>query len=197
MKTSSKLFRVSCLMILSWLLAGTAGDLAVAKAIRSYESGQTIHTQSTSLEAPANRQSGHPLRLTFTGLSSGPPEVEVLDDGTVVFRITAIESVSGDLTGALTESITQVHHVSEVNGLLPVTTIWKLETAEGTIQGYYSGLFDHLQDGSHRITQHGEVLSVTGAYANLYQARVLFTATLGADHQTIAGNITIQPRGRR
>jgi hypothetical protein len=84
--------------------------------------------------------------------------------------------------------------LSEEDGLLPITTNWKLVSADGTIEGYYSGEFQHMHDGDHIITQHGEVLSVTGAYVGLYQAKVTYHAVLLADHMTASGTMTIYPR---
>lgn len=138
-----------------------------------------------------------PLNLTFVSAGGGPPDIEVLPDGTLIFKVTVLETISGDLTGTLTERITQVYPLSEENGLLPITTTWTLETADGTISGYYSGLFQHMRDGTHFITEQGEVLSVTGAYVNLYQARVSYRATLLADHMTASGSMTVHPRERR
>jgi hypothetical protein len=54
-----------------------------------------------------------------------------------------------------------------------------------------------MQDGTHVITQHGEVLSVTGEYVSLYQAKVSYQAVLLADHMTVSGTITIHPREKR
>ena len=151
-----------------------------------------------SFARSVNAQANQPLNLNFVGAgAAGPPSVVVLGDGTLIFKITAFENVSGDLTGVLTEKITQVYPVTEENGLLPITTSWKLVTAAGTIEGYYSGLFQHTQNGDHIITQHGDVLSVTGAYVGLYQARVEYKAILLPDHMTISGVLTIHPNERR
>lgn len=151
-----------------------------------------------SFARSVNAQANKPLNLSFVGAgAAGPPSVVVLGDGTLIFKITALENVSGDLTGVLTEKVTQVYPVTEENGLLPITTSWKLETAAGTIEGYYSGHFQHTQNGDHIITQHGEVLSVTGAYVGLYQARVDYKAILSPDHMTISGVLTIHPNERR
>ena len=150
-----------------------------------------------SFSSSALAQANKPLKLDFVAAGGGPPSVVVLGDGTVIFKITAIESVSGGLTGTLTESITQVYPLSDEEGLLPVTTSWTLQTSDGTIQGYYSGTFRHMQDGTHLIVQQGEILSVTGAYADLYQATVLYRAVLLADHMTVAGVISIHPREKR
>ena len=54
-----------------------------------------------------------------------------------------------------------------------------------------------MHDGTHVITQHGEVLSVTGAYVGLYQAKVSYQAVLLADHMTISGTITMHQREKR
>lgn len=150
---------------------------------------------------PATRVSARgdrPVNLQFVAAGvAGPPNVEVLGDGTLIFKVTVFESISGDLTGTLTEKVTQVYPLSEENGLLPITTSWELVTADGTIEGYYSGQFQHMHDGDHNITQHGEVLSVTGAFVNLYQARVSYQAVLQADHMTASGTMTIYPREKR
>lgn len=150
---------------------------------------------ASSVNAQANR----PVNLRFVAAGGGPPNVVVLDldDDLIIFKITVFESVTGDLTGTLTEKVTQVYPVSEENGLLPITTTWKLQTAEGTIEGYYSGEFQHMQDGTHFIMQHGEVLSVTGAYVSLYQAKVSYKAVLLADHMSVSGSMTINPREKR
>lgn len=150
-----------------------------------------------SLGYSVKAQSNEPLRLEFVGIGGGPPNVVVLGDGTVIFKITAVQGVTGDLTGTLTERITQVYPASDEEGLLPITTLWKLVTPEGTIEGYYTGKFDHLKDGNHMIIEHGEILSVTGVYADLYQATVSYKAVLGPDHMTIAGTLTIHRRNKR
>lgn len=146
---------------------------------------------------PASAQSSQPLKLDFVAAGGGPPIVEVLPDGTLVFEITAIESVTGGLTGTLTEDITQVYPLADEDGLLPITTLFTLQTSAGTLKGYYSGTFMHKHDGTHLITQHGEILSVTGAYADLYQATVLYRGVLSADHMTISGRISIHSRAKR
>jgi hypothetical protein len=172
MKFGNQLVRISFLVILSLVLIGL-------------------------FEHSVNAQT-HALKLDFVGAgAAGPPSVVLLGDGTLIFKITVFENVSGDVTGTLTERITQVYPVSEENGLLPITTSWKLVTADGTIGGYYSGLFQHTQNGDHMISQQGEVLSVTGAYVNLYQARVQYQAVLLADHMTISGILTIHPNQKR
>jgi hypothetical protein len=147
--------------------------------------------------SPVSAQANRQVNLQFVGAGGGPPNVVVLGDGTVIFKVTVFESITGDLAGTLTEKVTQVYPVSEENGLLPITTTWKLQTAEGTIEGYYSGEFHHMRDGDHVITQHGEVLSVTGAYVGLYQATVSYQAVLLADHMTVSGTMTVHPREKR
>ena len=173
MKFTKALFRIFFLILLSAVLLGLP---------------------AAGVKAAANR----PLNLQFVGLGAeGPPDVVVLSDGTVIFKVTVFEDITGDLTGTLTEKITQVYPGSDEDGLLPVTTAWKLVTADGTIEGYYTGQFQHMQDGNHFITQHGEVLSVTEEYVNLYQARVSYQAVLGPDHMTVSGTVNIYPREKR
>lgn len=145
-----------------------------------------------ALAVPVPATAGPPLNLTFEELGGGPPEIEVVD-GTVVFKITPVQSVSGDLTGTLTEKITQVFPAWD-DDHTPIAAIWTLETPDGTIEGSYSGTFQHLPDGSHLILQRGTVLSVTGAYADLFLARVNYRAVLAPNHFNIAGRMSIVPR---
>jgi hypothetical protein len=172
MKLTNTLFRIFSLVFLSVLLSGLP-------------------------MSPISAEGNRPLQLQFVGAGGGPPNIVDLGDGTRIFKVTVFETVTGDLAGTLTEKVTQVYPVSEENGLLPITTTWKLQTAEGTIEGYYSGEFHHMRDGDHVITQHGEVLSVTGAYVSLYQANASYQAVLLADHMTISGSMTISPREKR
>ena len=137
-----------------------------------------------------------PLHLSFQTVGGAPPDVQVLADGTIVFKAFPVEGVSGDLSGTLNEQLTQVFKASDEDGVLPITTIWELVTSAGTIKGYYSGTFVHLQDGTLRIVQVGEVLSVTAAYAQLFQARVVYEASLSASHTFAEGRITILPRSK-
>lgn len=169
MRSTKTLFRLFLVFFWSVVVSGLPGTLVGANGNR-------------------------PVNLQFVAVGGGPPIVDVLGDGTLIFKITVFESISGDLTGTLTEKITQVYPLSEENGLLPITTSWKLVTADGTIEGYYSGEFQHMHDGDHLITQHGEVLSVTGAFVSLYQAKVSYQAVLLADHMTASGTMTIHPR---
>ena len=141
-------------------------------------------------------QPPQPLHLSFETIGGGPPDVEVLPDGTIVFKASPVEAISGDLTGTLTEKLTQVYPAAEEDGVLPIATIWELVTASGTMKGYYSGTFVHLKDGTHRIVQVGEVLSVTGAYAEFYEATVVYKGSLNASHMFAAGRITILPRNK-
>lgn len=133
---------------------------------------------------------------TIVGFSS-----EVLPDGTAILKFDATVPVTGDLTGTLTERITLVVPPVNQAALVPITTFWKLELTapeSGTIEGYYSGLNRTLKDLSQSITQQGEVLSVTGAYLNLYRATILHNATLGPPPTfSQTGTLTLLPSSRR
>jgi hypothetical protein len=65
-----------------------------------------------SVMADGNRT----LDLEFVAAGGGPPDVVVLGDGTVIFKITVTQNVSGDLSGTLTEKLTQVFPASEEEG---------------------------------------------------------------------------------
>ncbi|MBZ5627160.1 MAG: hypothetical protein LAQ69_52075 [Acidobacteriia bacterium] len=146
-------------------------------------------------QSPAAGSPTRPIWLAFTDAGSdGPPQIQTLAGGNVLFRITTIQKLSGDLQGKLTERITQLYPAADEGGSLPISTLWKIETAQGTIEGYYSGTFTHAQDGRHGIFQYGEVISASGAYTYLYRAEVLYSAVLETDHLSINGGLTIRKR---
>jgi hypothetical protein len=51
-----------------------------------------------SFERSVNAQGNQPLKLDFVGAGGGPPTVVVLGDGTLIFKITVFENVSGAVT---------------------------------------------------------------------------------------------------
>lgn len=146
-------------------------------------------------QSPAAGSSTRPVWLAFTDAGSdGPPQIQSLAGGNVLFRITSIQKLTGDLQGKLTERVTQLYPAADEGGSLPISTLWKIETANGTLEGYYSGIFTHAQDGRHGILQYGEVISATGTYSYLYRAEVVYSAVLEGDHMTIKGGLTIRKR---
>lgn len=135
------------------------------------------------------------LLISFGDLpgNAGPPKVTVLEDGTTIFRINVEQGIEGDVNGTLSEEITQVCPNPNCEGSLPITTLWTIKTSRGLIKGYYSGQFVHLKDLSHRITQYGRVLLVSGAYVNLHKAEIFYNGTLDASHMAGKGTISIVP----
>jgi hypothetical protein len=154
--------------------------------------------QSSSLayaQAPAVGSPTRPIYLEFTDAGSeGPPQIETLPGGNVLFRLTSIQKLSGGLQGKLTERITQLYPAVDEDGSLPISTLWKIETSNGTLEGYYSGIFTHAPDGRHGILQFGEVISASGAYSYLYRAEVVYSAVLERNHLTVKGGLTIRKR---
>src|SRR6266545_2595559 len=137
-----------------------------------------VSPQASAQTPPAGSPT-RPMWLAFTDAGSeGPPQIQTLPGGMILFRITAIEKLTGDLEGKLTERITQLYPAADEDGSLPVSTLWKIETAQGTMEGYYSGTFTHAADGRHGIFQYGEVISASGAYSHLYRAEVVYSAVL-------------------
>lgn len=124
----------------------------------------------------------------------GPPSIRVVS-GLVLFKLNTVQAVSGSIQGDLSERITQVFSAGQDTGLLPITTIWKMKTAQGTIEGYYSGIFNHLGNGTHVIHQRGEIITVPSAYIHLYRAEVFYRANLSADHMKLTNaTLMIAPR---
>jgi hypothetical protein len=135
-----------------------------------------------------------PLIIHLKDAGVEPPDVTVLPDGTVLLKLKTVDRAKGDLKGTFSEHVTQVYNQADEYGFMPITSYWILKTAHGTIEGYCSGQFNHLAGYNHDIQMHGEVLSVTEAYVDLYRAEVFYKATLGDDHVTFIGTLTIAPR---
>lgn len=128
-------------------------------------------------------------------IGGGPPLVTVVK-GKTLFKINTAFAVSGSIQGELSERITQVFAESQGDdGLLPITTVFKIKTAKGVIEGYYSGFFNHRRDGSHFIEQRGEILIVPPAYIHLYRTEVFYQATLSSNHLILSkASLMIAPR---
>jgi len=121
------------------------------------------------------------LTLRFTAAPAEPPTIEPAGD-TVVFKVNAVGKVTGDLDGTLSERVTQIagggvnYPIAPVNKVEPITTFFTIKTSTGTIEGYFWGTFYYPAQGypDATVRQHGQVLSVTPAYANLYLAEVYY-----------------------
>jgi len=122
-----------------------------------------------------------------------PVPVE-LPDGRLLLKVELVMLVSGDLTGTLTENVTQVWKPNP-SGLRALTVLFKLETEEGVMEGYYSGHFREKGEQA-LIHAHGEVLSVDEAYVDYHQAKVDGQALLNLTTFDIDGTITIHPRNK-
>ncbi|MBI4909831.1 MAG: hypothetical protein HY820_39805 [Acidobacteria bacterium] len=146
------------------------------------------------LAALGTGTSTNPIRLDLS-LSdlAGPPQINRTPEGAILFRVTVIINVTGDLTGKLTERVAQVHPENEEDSM-PIATLWKLETAEGTLEGHYSGTFEKTDDGSTLVLQSGEVYWVTRTFGHLYRADVSYMASLSADQTSLTGRMTIRKR---
>lgn len=147
------------------------------------------------LAAANSNKAIHLTALDSTVIPSAPL---VLPDGRIFFKAEAIMTVSstnGDLVGTLTEDITQIWKPNP-SGLRSSTVLWKLETADGVMKGYYSGYFKEIGEQA-MINSHGEVLAVTEMYADYYQATVTVQALLNLVTFDVEGEIVIQPRNKK
>lgn len=141
--------------------------------------------------------SGEPVVLEFSTGAAGPPTIEPLTDGRMTFRISAAGEVSGALAGSLAATVSEVTAMPSPP-LHPVTVIFTIETEQGTIEGYYAGSL-YLAEGSDSATIHaaGQVLSVSGTYADLYLAEVFVdSAVQFVDGRSVgeSGTMTIIAR---
>lgn len=137
---------------------------------------------------------GQPVVLEFSTGAAGPPTVEPLTDGRMTFRI----QVAGEIRGAFEGSLSAL--VSEVTAmpsppLHPVTVMFTIETEDGSLEGFYAGSL-YLAEGSDQAAIHayGQILSVSGAYADLYLADVfVMSAVQFVDGRSVgeSGTMTI------
>jgi len=116
--------------------------------------------------------SNAPVTLEFSVGAAGAPTIEPLTDGRMTFRIAAAGTVSGTFDGNITARVSEVT-ANPSPPFHPVTVMFTIETEQGTIEGYYAGSF-HLPAGTDQgsIQASGQILSVSGAYADLYLADV-------------------------
>lgn len=82
--------------------------------------------------------------------------------------------------------------------LHPVTVMFTIETEDGTLEGFYAGSL-YLAEGSDQASIHasGMLLSVSGAYADLYLAEVFVSSTVQfVDGRSVgeSGTMTITAR---
>jgi hypothetical protein len=125
--------------------------------------------------------SEHLLVLEFSTQNASEPHMEMLNDGRGAFSVTASGSVSGDLDGAVTLNVNQVVRIPEV-ALDTLAVTFTIETDVGRIEGYYVGSL-YLATGSRVLTSNGsgQILSVTGVYADLFLAEVFVTGQITPD----------------
>ncbi len=175
--------------------------------------GIPINAQATP--ATTSAQGGQPsalpvkvLTLRFSAAPAEPPTIEPAQDA-IVFKANPVGKVTGDLEGTFTERVTQIadpelnYPIAPVNKVEPITTFFTIKTSTGTIEGYFWGTFYFPAQGypDATVRQHGQVLSVTPAYANLYLADVYYDAVVDfeikGDTQVPlgdSGTLVISPR---
>ncbi|MBK8020603.1 MAG: hypothetical protein IPK19_04015 [Chloroflexi bacterium] len=121
---------------------------------------------------------GEPVVLEYSIGAAGPPTIEPLTDGRMAFRIMGAGEVSGTVAGSMSATISEVTAMPSPP-LHPVTVQFTIETEQGMIQGFYAGSL-YLADGSDQADIHatGKILSVSGAYADLYLADVYVSSSV-------------------
>ncbi len=141
--------------------------------------------------------SDQPVVLEFSTGAAGPPTIEPLTDGRMAFRIMAAGDISGAFEGSISANVSEVTAMPSPP-LHPVTVMFTIETEQGMIQGYYSGSL-YLAEGSDSasINAAGQILSVSGTYADLYLADVFVNSAVQfVDGRSVgeSGTMTISAR---
>ncbi len=141
--------------------------------------------------------SAQPVVLEFSTGAAGPPVIEPLTDGRMAFRIMAAGEISGAFEGSISASVSEVTAMPSPP-LHPVTVMFTIETEQGMIQGYYAGSL-YLAEGSDNASIHaaGQILSVSGTYADLYLADVFVNSAVQfVDGRSVgeSGTMTITVR---
>ena len=141
--------------------------------------------------------SDQPVVLEFSTGAAGPPTIEPLTDGRMAFRIMAAGEISGAFEGSISANVSEVTAMPSPP-LHPVTVMFTIETEQGMIQGYYAGSL-YLAEGadSASINATGQILSVSGTYADLYLADVFVNSAVQfVDGRSVgeSGTMTITVR---
>ncbi|MBI3208912.1 MAG: hypothetical protein HYZ37_08420 [Candidatus Solibacter usitatus] len=120
---------------------------------------------------------------------SAAPVREALADGRLAMRLEATQAISG---GVFTERGTQVFLPSQLNGVVPISTNFRLENGAGSIEGVYSGTLDRLTQQS---TQTGTVSAATKSYA-IYLGGTATYRSFVTEEGDARATLTIQPPPR-
>jgi hypothetical protein len=141
-------------------------------------------------------------RLGCSVVTIRSPRSECLEDGRQLCSIAGMGHVSGDFSGAVTQEIT--HFKTGSVSLSPVvymTVVYEVTTDAGSLKGYYAGFSTDRQDGKvDHLRMHGQVLSVTVAYIDLFMADIFYDGAIfypGATTERAIleqGTLTILPR---
>lgn len=117
--------------------------------------------------------SGKVHKINFCTEIEGTPHIEPLSGHRNIFRAHARGDVSGAVVGIITESVTEVHAVPPP-ALQGIAINFSVESSDGSFSGFYTGSIQRTDDeGSFWINGHGQVLSVTGAFAEFFLADVI------------------------
>ncbi len=138
-----------------------------------------------------------PVVLEFSTGPAGPPMIEIVTDGRMTFRIDVAGPVSGSFAGTLRGTVSEMT-ANPSPAYHQVTVMFTVETELGSFDGYYAGSF-HRPDGADQaqIAAAGKILSVSGAYADLYMADVYVNSAVSyVDGRSTgeAGTMLIAPR---
>src|SRR5690348_3651103 len=97
--------------------------------------------------------------LTLNNPNGGSKIREIEADGTITERTEFTQPVTGDFRGNFTERTTQTFTPANEQGLAQISTFWKLQTSNGTMEGCYLGVWDRSQKRPRVSEQSGFILA--------------------------------------
>jgi len=153
-------------------------------------SGANVMTETLNL-------AGRVHAIEYTTKADGPPRIEPISGSRNVLRAHAKGPVRGAFVGTLSESVTEVHSVPPPL-LQGIAITFTVETSEGSFTGYYTGSIQLADAGEkYLIIASGKIISVTGAFAELFLADVIVNSEVPrVEGRPVGenGTLTISPR---
>jgi hypothetical protein len=135
--------------------------------------------------------------LDYSTKADGAPHIESLSGNRNVLRTRAKGPVRGSFVGTISETVTIVHAVPAPQ-LQGIAISFTVETSQGSFSGHYTGSIQlGDQGGEYLINGYGQVVSVTGAYAELFLAEVFVNSKVPKGKGRSAGEtgtLTLSPR---
>lgn len=137
------------------------------------------------------------LTLAFSTTPDEGVFSEPLSGSRQVFIVNASGKVSGEISGEISQQVTEVHRVPAPNHQ-GIAISFQVTSGLGSIKGYYTGSITMAEEKTHwQVHGRGQLLSVSGAYAELFLAEVFISSQVPIVDGRAAGEngtMTIAPQ---